>query len=125
MRIVATLGLLLVLPCCLLLIACGALADNCEVSALVIPATATADPAAAAPGNQVQFSTSFTVKGSCVLPQFLTEGQWVTSDPTNTSISNQPPTVGVATCLHPAGAIITYTGTRSGYGFTPASLTCK
>jgi len=92
-----------------------------------LPPNATADHTAAAPGDQVQFSTTATVTGPGVCPQFVTGGVWTTSDAVNTAISNQPATQGLATCLNatPSPATITYTGTIFGVRFKPATLTCN
>ncbi len=119
---------LLMLPC-VLLGSCGAISDNnttCTITANVVPGSATADHSASPPGNQAQFSTNSSVTGNCPLvPDKL--GSWSTSDPANTTISNQPPTQGLATCLNatPAAATITYSGTVRGHTFTSAMLSCK
>ncbi len=114
----------------MLLSNCGAVANNsetCTIVADVLPASATADHSAAPPGNQVQFVAKSSVTGNCPLtPDRI--GTWSTSDPANSTISNQPGTEGLATCLHatPTPASITYSGLLRGrVGFTPATLTCN
>jgi hypothetical protein len=122
------LWLSLLLPSFVTALSCGGGGTNgCNVSATVIPANATADHSLLAPGNQVQFSTTFTASGSCVLSDIVTAGSWSSSDSVNISISNQSPTQGLATCLNATAspATISYSGIQSGYGFTPAILSCK
>ena len=112
--------------CCVLLVSCGGSSNTCVINSDVTPSTATADHSAAAPGNQVQFSVTGSVKGNCPLTTDSV-GVWSTSDPTNTTISNQDPTRGLATCLNgtPAAVTITNTGTIRGQGSNPAKLTCN
>ena len=100
----------------------GSSTNNCLITANVVPASAIADHNAAAPGNQVQFSTSSTVSGNCPLIAD-TLGTWSTSDPGNTSISN----AGLATCLSATTtpATISNSGTVRGRKFTSATLTCR
>lgn len=104
-------------------IGCGGSSSNsCFITAIVTPASATADHNAASPGNQVQFSTSSTVSGNCPLIAD-TLGTWSTSDPGNTSISG----AGLATCLSATTtpATISNSGTVRGRKFTSATLTCR
>jgi hypothetical protein len=112
---------------CVLLESCSGISSNtCTIVALITPPTATANHSAPAPGNQVQFSLTSTVKGNCPLvPDQM--GSWSTSDPLNTAISNQAPTQGLATCLNatPTLATITNTSTVRGHTFTHATLTCN
>ena len=129
-------------PIAALILACGLLAgcdamtsssttggsSTCTITAIVSPATATADHTVAAPGNQVTFTASSTVTGNCPLtPDTL--GSWSTSDPTNTTVTanSQSPTQAVATCRNvtPAPATISYSGTVRGRAFANASLACK
>jgi hypothetical protein len=101
-------------------------ADTCSITAVVAPATATADHALAPPGNQAQFSATSTVTGNCpMVPDKL--GTWSTSDPLNTTISSPSPMQAVATCVHATStpATISYSGTAHGQAFTAATLTCK
>jgi hypothetical protein len=114
---------------CVLQGSCGGVSgaiNVCTITAAVIPPSATADHSLLPPGNQAQFTTTSTVTGNCpLIPDQL--GSWATSDTANTSISNQSPTQGLATCLGatPAPATITYSGTVRGHTFTAATLTCK
>jgi hypothetical protein len=106
--------------------ACGVSSDKCVVTTAITPANATADHNAAAPGNEVQFSLSSTVKGNCpLIPDVV--GVWSTSDPVNTTISNEPSSQGLATCLHAtsAPAIISNSGTVTGKGYPSVTLGCK
>jgi hypothetical protein len=115
---------------CALLGSCGLSGginpNSCVITAAVTPSSATADHSLPPPGNQVQFSTTSTVTGNCPLVSDQL-GSWATSDPANTTISNQAPTQGRATCLSatPTPATITYSGTVRGHTFTAATLTCK
>jgi hypothetical protein len=111
---------------CVLTAACGTSNNTCTVSTAILPHNATADHSAAAPGNQVQFSFTSTEAGNCPkVPDRA--GVWSTSDPVNTTISNQPPTQGLATCLNVTStpATISYSGTALGHPFPPAILVCK
>ncbi len=102
---------------------CGGTPQNtCNITAIVTPSNAIADHNVPSPGNQVQFSTSSTVSGTCpLLPDTL--GAWSTSDPGNTSISS----TGLATCLAATTtpATISNSGTVHGRTFTSATLTCR
>ena len=121
-------------PCLLSLVLLGASmaacagvsSDRCVVTTAIAPVNATADHNATAPGNEVQFSLSSTVKGNCALiPDFV--GAWSTSDPVDASISNQPSTQGLATCLSatPTPATISNSGTVTGKGYPSVTLVCK
>jgi len=91
----------------------------------ITPQNATSDHGTV-PGNEVQFSLSSTVKGNCpLIADFV--GVWSTSDPVNTSIGNQAPTQGLATCLSatPTPATISNSGTIRGHAFPSATLVCK
>ena len=124
MRVRLWTPLLLVL--CGLMATCGGASDNCVITTAITPTSATADHNAAAPGNEVQFALSSSVKGNCPLvPDRL--GVWSTSDPVNTTISNQAPTQGLATCLNatPTSATITNSGTVRTKTYPSASLVCK
>jgi hypothetical protein len=121
-----TLSLLGVMLCCVFLASCGGYSNSCTINAAVTPMNATADHSAPAPGNQVQFLLASTVKGNCpLIPDSV--GVWSTSDPVNTTISNQAPTQGLATCLNatPTSVAISNTSTVRGHSFTPATLTCN
>ena len=112
---------------CASMAACGGISsDRCVVTNAIAPVNATADHNATAPGNEVQFSLSSTVKGNCpLIPDFA--GVWSTSDSVNTTISNQAPTQGLATCLNATStpATISNSGTVRGHSFPPATLVCK
>jgi hypothetical protein len=111
----------------LLLTSCGySVSNNCSVKTAIVPSSATADHSAAVPGNQVQFSLVSSVKGTCPLPpDFL--GVWKTSDSVNTTISNQAPTQGLATCQQATTTPVTITNTSTigGHPFPPAALVCR
>jgi len=106
----------------------GFTTSSCTADAFVSPPTATADHMASPPGNQVQFSGVVkNQSGSCPLPAIVFANPWTTSDQVNTSISNQPATAGLATCLNatPSPAIIGYLNPApGGKGYTSATLTC-
>jgi hypothetical protein len=118
---------LLALPfLCASMAACGISSDKCVVTTAIAPVNATADHNAPAQGNEVQFSLSSTVKGNCpLIPDFV--GVWSTSDPVNTTISNQASIQGQATCLNatPTPATISNSGTVTGKGFPSVTLVCK
>jgi hypothetical protein len=111
---------------CAFIASCGGYGNTCTITATVTPATAMADHSATAPGNQMQFSIKSTVTGNCPLVADQ-GGMWSTSDSVNTTISNQAPTQGLATCLNATSnpATITESGTVRGHAITPASLTCN
>jgi hypothetical protein len=118
--------LALVLSCALLATCGGTSSSTCTINTAIVPPNATADHSAAVPGNQVQFSLSSTVTGNCpLIPDFA--GVWSTSDPGNTTISNQAPPQGLATCLNatPAPATISNSSTIRGHAFPSATLVCK
>jgi hypothetical protein len=96
------------------------------ITTAITPLNATADHNATEPGNAEQFSLSSTVKGNCPLvPDFV--GVWSTSDPVNTTISNQAPTQGLATCLNatPTPATISNSSTVRTKAYPFSSLICK
>lgn len=104
----------------------GSVSNSCIITANVTPASAIADHNLAAPANQVGFSASGDATGNCpLMPDML--GTWSTSDPGNTSISNQAATTALATCLGATTtpAAISYSGTIRGKRFTAATLTCQ
>lgn len=100
--------------------------DPCSITANIVPASASADHSAAAPGNRVQFSLVSNVQGSC---PFIADvlGAWSTSDPVHTTVSNKGPTKGLATCLQttPTSVTISNSGTVRGHKYSSASLVCK
>jgi|ERR1700724_3461424 hypothetical protein len=111
---------------CPFLASCDMSSNNCIIFAAVTPFNATADDRVPAPGNQVQFSISSKVEGNCPLVADQI-GSWSTSDSLDTTIGNQAPTQGLATCLNatPSPSTITNTGTVRGQTINPATLTCK
>jgi hypothetical protein len=110
----------------LITICCSTSSDTCAITTGIAPQNATADHNATAPGNEVQFSLSSTVKGNCPLTPDVV-GVWSTSDPANTTISNQAPTQGLATCLNatPSPATISNSGTVRTKTYPSSSLVCK
>jgi len=112
---------------CASMAACGGTSgDTCTITTSITPPSVTADHNATAPGNEVQFSLSSTVQGNCpLMPDFV--GVWSTSDPVNTSISNQGLTPGLATCLNatPVAATISNSSTVRGKAYPSSSLVCK
>ena len=118
--------LALVFLCASMAACSGISSDRCVVTTAIAPVNATADHNATAPENEVQFSLSSTVKGNCSLtPDFV--GVWSTSDPVNTSLSNQAPTQGLATCLNatPTPATISNSSTVRTKAYPSSSLVCK
>ena len=106
----------------------GFTTSSCTADAFVSPPNASADHTASPPGNQVQFSA--VVKGStdgCVMPLYIVPNAWTTSDPVNTSISNQSTTGALATCLNatPSPATIGYLNPAPGGQYKSATLTCN
>ena len=106
------------------LVGCGG--NGCAITAAVTPTHATADHSAAAPANQAQFSTESAASPNCPLVADKV-GSWSTSDPVNTTISNQAPTQGLATCLNatPNPVRIDNSGNVRGHAMRPATLTCN
>jgi hypothetical protein len=111
---------------CASMAACGGTSnDTCVINTGITPPNATADHATA-PGNEVQFSLSSTVKGNCpLMADFV--GVWSTSDPVNITISNQAPTQGLATCLNATQtpATISNSSTIPGHAFPTTTLVFK
>ena len=100
--------------------------SDCTVNAVIIPSSGIANHAAARPENQVHFSAvADYVGGLC--PHIVVTGSWITSDTVNTTISNEPSTPGLATCLNatPGPATINYTGAFYGRPYEPAMLSCE
>ena len=121
-----TLWLLGVVLSCIFLPSCGGYGNTCTIDAAVTPPNAMADHSATAPGNQAQFSLASTVEGNCPLVADSL-GVWSSSDSANTTISNQAPTQGLATCLNSTSTPVTISNksTVRGHSFTPATLTCN
>jgi hypothetical protein len=112
---------------CTSMSACGGTSsDTCMITTGITPPSAMADHNAIGPGNEVQFSLSSAVQGNCpLIPDFV--GVWSTSDPVNTTISNQAPTQGLATCLNATStpATIGNSSTIRGHAFPSVPLLCK
>lgn len=115
---------------------CGSSTPDCTqpVTPLVVtvsPANGTANHAAAAPGNQAQFS--FTTSGGqlpngCATPAVVQEPQWTSSDPTDIQFDNNTPSAnGLATCVNatPSPATVTVTVFSPSQGTGTAQLTCQ
>ena len=113
---------------CALTVACGTSPNNnaCVVNTAVTPTSGTADHIAAAPGDQVQFLLSSSVKGNCPLIADF-GGVWSTSDSVNTTISNEAASPGLATCLHATTtpATIRNSSIVTGHPYPTATLTCR
>lgn len=116
------------------LIATGCGEQNCRLTGLSVgPTNATADHAAAAPGNQVQFFASASVPKGCTHTACVNcYGQtWTVSDPVNVSISNNANDNGTAVCKGTTNGAATVTATApAGTGSTQtvtgtARLICK
>jgi hypothetical protein len=109
---------------------CGASRD-CTPTPLVVtvsPATAIADHAAAATGNQVQFSLTTTggqVPSGCAQTALSVTPMWKDSDPTDVQFGNAN---GLATCVNATSGATTVTVTASSGsagGTGTAQLTCR
>ena len=92
------------------------------------PATATANHAAAAPGNSQVFSATQELGGGSVCPAVLAlvNSNWTASDP-SVHLSASPTTQVTATCTATVANPVTIMATAAdGSGFTgQASLTCN
>jgi hypothetical protein len=103
---------------------------GCAVSGInVVPSTATADHAAAAPGNSQVFNTAVTTSGDCpgVGTSVLPNANWTASDP-SVRLSTSPTSVVTATCTAAVVGPVTITATTplGGLMFTGrATLTCN
>jgi hypothetical protein len=107
---------------------------NCGVALQlgVIPQSATADHAAAAPGNKASFMAADVPPPGCppTPGPLRTDLKWSVSDPVNTTIGNTPNVdYGVATCINatPAPVTVTAAGPNSvGTTITgTGTLACK
>ncbi len=109
----------LLVPLAALSASCGSSPNKqCVISTATLPQSATADHTLIAPGDQVQFSLQSSTVGMCPMPpDFM--GVWSTSDPVNTSISNQAPTQGLATCLNATTAPVTISNSSTVRGIKP------
>ena len=112
-----------------LLLSCGGSPNqDCSPLGLVIsPANGTADHAAVAPGNQVQYSGMEQLPPGCAQTALVPILTWTTSDTVNTSITNAPgSTPGTATCISATPQPATITGSLPGGSLKgTATLTCK
>jgi len=100
--------------------------QRCVISTATLPQSATADHILLAPGDQAQFSLQSSAVGMCPeIPDVI--GVWSTSDPVNTSISNQTPTQGLATCLNATTNPVTISNSSRarGHSYPSVTLTCK
>jgi hypothetical protein len=120
---------------CFAIFGCGGntTTTGCKILAInVSPATATADHAAAPPGNTQHFN-AFIAKvppGCSFITGNIFNAVWSVSDPVNVSISNaQDSTRGNATCKAATTGAVTVTATApagDGTNVTnTASLTCN
>jgi hypothetical protein len=97
------------------------------------PASATADHAAAPPGNQQQFTSGLapTAPAGCPVPQWVArvDPAWSSSDPIDIQISSaDDATNGTAVCLGPTDGAATLTATfvyASQTLTSKSTLTCK
>jgi hypothetical protein len=118
-------------------IGCGGKSQVVDCTPLdlgISPQTATADHAAAAPGNQVSFIAFNGLRPGCppTPGPIRTDLKWSVSDTVNTKIGNTLNVdYGVATCINatPSAVTVTATGTNgAGTGTLisgSATLTCK
>jgi hypothetical protein len=95
----------------------------------VLPASATADHTAAAPGNQIAFDVGYvSVPVGCAIPALAINPQaftWVSSDTINAPISNaKDATAGVATCVGATTVPVTISVVSTD-SIATATLTCK
>jgi hypothetical protein len=105
---------------------CGSNPDCSKYSIAINPASATADHAAAAPGNQAQFFVQYTnVPSGCSFSQVVPQADWSVSDTTDISISSaKDGTNGTATCMQATGSAAKVTASYQGKTAT-AQLTCN
>jgi len=128
----ASLFLLLFVTTCL---GCGGHSQpDCSVAVAlgVAPNNATADHAAAPPGNKISFVASDTLPNGCIpTPGPIRQDlKWSVSDTANTTIGNTLNVdYGVATCINATLALVTVTATgtnRLGAMISgTATLACK
>jgi hypothetical protein len=106
---------------------CGAASPNCTLTPELglSPASATANHAAAAPGNQQKFTADegfTTAQAGCGVPQIvaLVYPAWTVSDPLDVTISSaQDQTNGLAKCVNATAGPVTLTATE---GIGPTAL---
>ena len=106
--------------------------DCTPLSLDVAPQSATADHAAAAPGNKISYVASNSIRPGCIpTPGPLrTDLKWSVSDTVNTTIGNTPNVdYGVATCINATPAPVTVTAAGPGSMGTTitgtGTLACK
>ena len=128
---------LLLFPLLLVIVSAGCggksqVVDCTPLDLAVSPQTATADHAAAAPGNQISFIAFDGLRPGCppTPGPIRTDLKWSVSDTVNTKIGNTLNVdYGVATCINatPSPVTVTATGTnRLGSTITgAATLACK
>lgn len=113
---------------------CGGSGNNqCFIQSITVsPPSATADHAAASPGNQQQFAAfASKVPQDCAVTQSnLTNVLWSVSDPVNVDIgATSGPSFGAATCKAATSGAITVKATLNQADFAPveatASFTCN
>jgi hypothetical protein len=116
------------------LTSCGGTAtfNGCTQSIGIDPNPATADHSASLPGNQVTFTATLLSEGSnCPLVATVigdVDASWTTSDPVNTTITNQKTNVGtngLATCVNATANPTIITASTTGGLRSTAPLTCK
>lgn len=105
--------------------------NSCTLVQVILPASATANHSAAAPGNQVSFGVGFALgpgsASTCGIPALViapSEFTWVSSDPINAPISNVAATAGVATCVGATTVPATISVSSTG-SIQVAKLTCE
>jgi len=106
--------------------------DCTPLSLDVAPQSATADHAAAAPGNKITYVASDSVRPGCIPTPgpIRTDLKWSVSDTVNTKIGNTPNVdYGVATCINATPSPVTVTAAGpNGVGTTitgTGTLACK
>jgi len=103
--------------------------SGCGVTGLnVTPSTATANHAAAAPGNSQTFSASLQFQNNpvCAVPADLVGFNWTASDP-SVHLSSSPTAAVTATCTAAVTSPVTIAATPgNGMDFTgKGTLTCN
>ena len=106
-------------------VGCGGNGD-CVTGINVVPSTATADHAAAAPGNSQTFNASFQVRNGCAAALVIEPFNWTVSDP-SVHLSSSPTSLVTATCTAAVTNPVTITATpNNGQMLTGrATLTCN
>jgi hypothetical protein len=111
---------------------CGVASPGCTITDAfgVGPLTATANHSAAAPGNQVQFSSYISPKPSaanCAVPNWIIAARpnWTNPDPLDISISSATDaTNGTAVCNSATSGPVSLTASV-GTGATPSTITVQ